>query len=593
MENKFELENDILLKYNSDGSGEVLVPQGVAVIAEYAFAGCEELRRIVIPSGVKEIGQKAFWGCTELREIILPEGLEIIGRFAFWECGSLTAVRIPDGVKSIGNSAFRGCDMLSSVVLPDSVENIGESCFSDCVSLSDINIPKGLRIIKKRVFSDCQGLEAIVIPDTADALDDYAFECCGNLKRAILSEGLKTIGKHCFSGCSSLKDIVVPKSVSYIGSSAFYKTALIDDADTQFVILGDGILVSCKNTCEKAVIPSQTRSIGERAFAYCEELKSVIVPEGVTEIGDYAFEHCTKLESITLPKSIARLGSRAFVDCTELSEVCLPDDLRRIGSDIFYGTRLLDEFTDDLMIRNGKYLISFTGSTDTFTAPEECEIIADSAFTGSNDLKSVILGSNVRVIGDKAFKWCGELNEINIPRSVEYIGREAFESSENIRVSFSCHSCKIGENAFPKGAVIVFCFDDTEGFSVKLKTDFVSSGPEAALFRFVCEPSRENFEEIKIFEYKASAALYFSDIFYEYLRENIKQAVCFAVENDDRNMLDRLLLLGYLSEKDAESCVLFAVDQKKPELQVRLMRYKQEKYGSKAVSDVIDSRFSL
>lgn len=594
-DNRFEYEDNALIRYNGDGNDEAVIPDGIGEIAEYAFAGCEELRRIIVPSGVKNIGQKAFWGCSGLREIVLPEGLEELGRFAFWECGSLESIIIPEGVKNIGNSAFRGCDMLRRVSLPDSVKNIGESAFSDCVSLEEINIPKGLTIIKKRVFSDCQGLVSICVPDSVTELDDYSFECCGNLRQIILPDSLKTIGRHSFSGCSSLKEICVPAGVTDIGSSAFYKTPLIDDFSGDYVTVGDGILIQYKGNGDSAVVPDNVKIIGERAFAYCEDLKKVIIPEGVIEVRDYAFEHCTALESVCLPHSLRRLGSRVFVDCAEFAEISLPDDLTDIGSDVFYGTRLLGDNTDDMMICNDKYLIQYTGQSEEFHVPDNITVIAEGAFTGCDSLKTVTIGKNVSVIGNGAFKWCGELTNVHIPGSVKYIGNEAFANSEKLHAYIECSEIFIGENAFVQGAKITFLSDE-RSFSAMLVGDISDNGCEQILFKFAASPSWELFDRLEQAIYKIPAAVCFADKdkkYIDYIRENIRESVCYAVDCEDTELLNKILSFGFLSEKDAEFCANYAIENKRLEQQIAIMRFKQESFGSKDRENMIDSRFEL
>lgn len=71
------------------------------------------------------IEDEAFMGCTELTEVVIPEGVTSIGNFAFDGCSSLESITISESVTSIGNYAFRDCAKLTSIIIPDSVKSIG------------------------------------------------------------------------------------------------------------------------------------------------------------------------------------------------------------------------------------------------------------------------------------------------------------------------------------------------------------------------------------------------------------------------------------------------------------------------------------
>lgn len=50
---KFEIKNGVLKKYNGTDA-KVIIPDGVKVIGECVFAGCELLKEIIIPDSVKK-----------------------------------------------------------------------------------------------------------------------------------------------------------------------------------------------------------------------------------------------------------------------------------------------------------------------------------------------------------------------------------------------------------------------------------------------------------------------------------------------------------------------------------------------------------
>ena len=79
-------------------------------------------------------------GCSAAAtgEIVIPNSVTSIGEYAFWGCSSLISVTIPNSVTSIGEYAFDGCSGLTSVTIGNSVTSIGEGAFEDCSGLTSV-----------------------------------------------------------------------------------------------------------------------------------------------------------------------------------------------------------------------------------------------------------------------------------------------------------------------------------------------------------------------------------------------------------------------------------------------------------------------
>lgn len=104
---------------------EVVIPDSVKYIGEYAFSGCNRLRRVVLPDELKEIKQYTFCWCKSLQEVVFPQDLRVVGMEAFEGCESLKNVVLPEGLSSIEQGAFAGCRSMESIYIPDSVNEIG------------------------------------------------------------------------------------------------------------------------------------------------------------------------------------------------------------------------------------------------------------------------------------------------------------------------------------------------------------------------------------------------------------------------------------------------------------------------------------
>lgn len=132
--NDFEISNGKLIKYNGNAAN-VVIPDGVTSIGDYAFFNCKSLKSITIPNSVTRISKGMFEKCTNLTSITIPDSVTSIGDWAFSNCESLKSITIPDSVTSIGKWAFGGCTNLASVTIPDSVTSIGRYAFDGCKKL--------------------------------------------------------------------------------------------------------------------------------------------------------------------------------------------------------------------------------------------------------------------------------------------------------------------------------------------------------------------------------------------------------------------------------------------------------------------------
>jgi hypothetical protein len=78
-------------------------------IGEGAFAKCGYLGSFVIPKGVETIGDGAFQRC-EFDELVIPNTVTSIGNYAFAGSYFEDTLKIPNSVKSLGDYVFADCN---------------------------------------------------------------------------------------------------------------------------------------------------------------------------------------------------------------------------------------------------------------------------------------------------------------------------------------------------------------------------------------------------------------------------------------------------------------------------------------------------
>ena len=181
----------------------------------------------------------------------ISEGVKVIGDSAFWGCESLTSINIPNGVTTIGNAAFQGCESLTSINIPNSVTTIGDWAFGECDSLTNITIPSSVVTIIGNPFMLWYGnlkneSKAFIyedhvlfnknkttliayraketnytIPNSVTTIGISAFWGYNSLTSINIPNSVTTIGECAFHGCNSLTNINIPNSVTMIGEGAF------------------------------------------------------------------------------------------------------------------------------------------------------------------------------------------------------------------------------------------------------------------------------------------------------------------------------------------------------------------------------------
>lgn len=241
-----------LLRYPMQMKGDLIVPNGVRVIAANACNSCNGIGYVELPASLHEIGDYAFAHCKNLREI-----------------------NIPESCTSIGNGAFRET-AITSIALPVGISRICSSTFQDCQQLQHIEIPHTVSIIDANAFHDCKSLQEVVIPDNVSTLPKSAFEGCSSLTALDLGNGLQTIGEYTFKKCKSLTSVSMPETLRTIGKNAFSECNLYK------VELNEGLIdinsnAFSENQIVEITIPASVRHLGKKILEKNKALSRIVV----------------------------------------------------------------------------------------------------------------------------------------------------------------------------------------------------------------------------------------------------------------------------------------------------------------------------
>lgn len=207
---------------------------------------------------VIRIGNRGFYECSRLRRINLAESITSIGEYAFYGCTGLTTLDLPDKINTVAPTAFNNFEGVLKA--SPEVASVVSSSVSSSSSSGSGGSGTGVSIIIKETPKETQ---RVFIPYVVTAIDERAFSYCESVVAMVVESENAVFDSR--EGCN----------------------AIIRTAD-------DVLLFGCQNTT---------------------------IPQGIMGIAAYAFEGHTGLREITLPSSISSIGERAFADCNELMSI--------------------------------------------------------------------------------------------------------------------------------------------------------------------------------------------------------------------------------------------------------------------------------
>ena len=436
---------------------DLVIPDSVTSIGNYAFFDCQSLTSVTIPNSVTSIGYDAFYYCQSLTSVTIPESVTSIGQRAFYSCYQVECLSVPNSVTEIGSNAFYNMPLVvyggtatgspwgaGRVISPSLVD--GDLIFEDeahtilaqCLTTAtgEIVIPSTVTTIRKEAFRDCTGLTAITIPSSVTTIESSAFYNCTGLTAITIPSSVTTIESSAFSNCTGVISITIPESVTTIGTNAFSNVYNIQYSGTATgspwgarTVGGyiEGYLVYDSEQ-KTAVVRCHTLATG-----------SIVLPQSVIAIDGEAFKDCKHITSINLPESVISIGAKAFSGCEGITSITIPENVTTIGGDAFYGCKNMTS-----VVWNAKNCEGYNGSglwlgvpigtigtfgqglngneyITSFTFGPEVEKIPKYICYDMPNLTEIIIPESVKTIGACAFRYCTGLTSITIPTSVTRI----------------------------------------------------------------------------------------------------------------------------------------------------------------------------
>ena len=223
-----------------------------------------------------------------------------------------------------------------------------------------------------------------------------------------------------------------------VPDNAFY------NYDDQFA--GDVVYVM---QLERIILPEDITEIGDNAFEYAVNLKTINFPQALKRIGDYSFYTCKALtaEKIVFPEGLETIGESCFEACKGMRrEIVLPSTIRelgdasfrqcwaykmnfpasleKIGFMAFSGSRLEEVYFEGpghLVFDPVGFQFYANYELKRMRLPEGLTTIPTSFLESSIYVESVELPSTLETIEVDAFNQCLGLKKLELPEGLKRI----------------------------------------------------------------------------------------------------------------------------------------------------------------------------
>lgn len=445
------------LYLNGELLTDLVIPEGITQIIDYAFYGIRNIETVSIPGTVVAMGENSFRGCNNITEmnvsvnntiyssvegILLNKAQTTILKYP--AANDRTVYDMPNSVTTIKVDAFANSKNLTAIILSDSLKNIGADVFSDCSNLKTVVFPVGIVSVGYGAFGNSGpvGNFEILYDGTQEQWQKIVI-AANNQK---LSEGRVHygVGKADWENHITYSTTVQP-TCTQDGSTGLscdcgYEVtdvikALGHSYSSEWTIKQEATCTEYgykHRKCIRCDEGTDTQYIYPEGHVYSTEW--TIVPATCTTNGS-KYHKCTKCDYGTDYTYVAATGHNYVEHSVNdshphtITDKCTFCQYERVKTPIVSGCVECNFAVAEST--NGYKLVSYKGSEKFVVIPakyknQSVTTISNACFRGNSVISTVRISEGVTSIGALAFMNCPSLKKVAIPESVSSIGSQAF-----------------------------------------------------------------------------------------------------------------------------------------------------------------------
>ena len=298
-----------------------------------------------------------------------------------------------------------------------------------------VTLPYDIQVIDKGTFANVKGLKKIIIPYTVKEIRDNAFSNNNEIEEVVFQTkeengkllGCTKIDNLVFNGCTNLNKITLPNTLITIGWKAF--------AGTQSL-----------KTC---VLPDSLENLGGECFRFGGLIEANVPPK-VKKLYGMTFE-CFKLTKINLNEGLEEAYGSPFYGLTQ-EEIKLPTTLKKAESNLFMGVKelkrvditgnnyfeikeehyIIEKDNNNLIYISGEYLEKI----NTFTLPTFTSSFTSNQLNFFSNIKKIIIPKEIQSIDIEGLMNISEIEVANENTAFEVKGKMLCDKNKKLLLCF-------------------------------------------------------------------------------------------------------------------------------------------------------------
>lgn len=448
---------------------EVQIKDGVLILYPDECIGQDG--RVTLGPEVRSIGPGAFRNCARLREL-LTAFIDTIGANAFAGCDNLERIIVPNDQPPYADpTAFHATPATMNLIVPQGQEELYIPWAGDLgiVWLNEKRVPRvvvtpdgEVRSFPDRFIPEDGELILDNLTPAVTSIGDQAFEGSSRL-RSVVGVGVRRVGARAFAGCASLTMVHLPNAHSIDDNAFLRDSALVGLEVSRAERLGHFAFAGCTGLVHVSL--PHVKYLGEGVFTGCRGLKEFEIGETLPEAASNTFVRTPGGKNLVVPASSFQVDLHepwAAVHCFEtingvdVGVEAPPEGLIAEGRTIVAVSDIAKGMKFELIIPDyfktiGRKVFShkLNRGADLYRIiAHGIETVESEAFYMRDNLGEVRM-NNLRVIGDLAFFGIrSRIDKFKWAPRVETIGRGAFSYCENLWFLDLPNVREIGHHAF-------------------------------------------------------------------------------------------------------------------------------------------------